>query len=174
MSAADRELTDAELRNLHAYHDGELDWLSRWWWGRRIARSQRLRHELEQLTELGDWIRESESERNPELWDRIAMRLPAIDSARAENSGAEPGLVPESLDQSPGWLENWTGFRPILAAVATAAVAVVVALGTIGDVPGQRPGAVRWLDTGGRSVIVLDNPEAATIVWVLENPVEGV
>lgn len=174
MTATDHELSAVEERNLHAYHDGQLGPVARWWWRRRIARSPRLREQLEQLAEVGNWVRETDSQQNPDLWDRIALRLPAIDAARAETTADESGLLPASLGRTPGWTIHWPGLRPIAAAAATAAVAIAVALGTIGDGSGQRPGAVRWLDTGGRSVIVLDNPDGATIVWLLESPVEGI
>ena len=33
---------------------------------------------------------------------------------------------------------------------------------------------VRWMDSGGRSVLVVDEPESAvTIIWLLEDAVEG-
>jgi hypothetical protein len=35
------------------------------------------------------------------------------------------------------------------------------------------PGMIRWLDTGGRSVIVLEDQGDATIVWLLEAPEAG-
>ena len=174
MSATDRDLSAAEERNLHAYHDGQLGPVARWWWRRRIARSPGLREQLEQLAEVGNWVRETDSQQTPDLWDRIARRLPEIDAARAATTADESGLLPESLGRTPGWMARSTGLRPIMVASVTAAVAVAVALGTMGDGPGQRPGAVRWLDTGGRSVIVLDNPDAATIFWLLESPVEGI
>jgi hypothetical protein len=162
MSTTDREISAVEERNLHAYHDDELGAVARWWWRRRIARSPRLHEHLEQLAEIGNWVREADSGQAPDVWDQIALRLPAVDAVRADTPDAASGL------------DRWTGFRPIMAAAATAAVAVAVALGTIGGDPGQRAGAVRWLDTGGRGVIVLDNPEAATIVWLLDPPGDGV
>lgn len=174
MSAAGSDLSAAEERNLHAYHDDQLGPVARWWWRSRIARSAALREQLEQIAEVGNWVREADSQQTPDLWDRIALRLPEIDAALAETTADEPGLLPESLGRTPEWLARWTGLRPILAATATAVVAVAIALGTIGDGSGQRPGAVRWLDTGGRSVIVLDNPDDATIVWLLDSPEEGI
>jgi hypothetical protein len=162
MSATDRDLSAVEERNLHAYHDDQLGVVTRWWWRRRIARSPRLSEQLDQLVEVGDWVREADSPPTLDLWDAIALRLPAIDAARADAPTDPSGLL------------RWAGFRPVMAAAATAAVAVVVALVTVGGGSGQQAGAVRWLDTGGRSVIVLDNPEAATIVWLLESPGEGV
>ncbi len=156
------DFSAGEERNLHAYHDDELGAVARWRWRRRIARSRSLHDELEQLAEVGNWVRRADTQQTPDLWDQIALRLPAIDAVRADTPDAESGLL------------RWAGLRPVMAAAATAAVAVAVALGTIGDGPGQRAGAVRWLDTGGRSVIVLDDPDAATIVWLLEPPGEGI
>ncbi len=182
MSTPDHSLSASQERNLHAYHDGQLGPVARWWWRRRIARSQGLSERLDELTELGNWVREADLQQTlqqnfqqgPDLWDQIAMRLPAIDAARAETSADDSGLLPESLGQTASWMARWTGFRPIMAAAATAAVALAIVLGTIGDAPGQQPGAVRWLDTGGRSVIVLDKPDSATIVWLLEPTTEGI
>lgn len=162
MSTTDRDLSAAEERKLHAYHDDELGAVARWWWRRRIARSRSLREQLEQLAAVGNWVREADSEETPDLWDQIAYRLAAIDAVRADAPAEQPGFL------------RWTGFRPVMAAAATAAVAVAVALGTMEDGSQQRAGAIRWLDTGGRSVIVLDDPEAATIVWLLESSVEGI
>lgn len=162
---SDRTLSDSDLRALHAYHDGELNPLSRWWVERRLARSARLRAELAEIREVGDWVRHSaDSGPAVDLWDAIALRLPAADARRGAGSEAAPGR---------GWRErSWLG-APLFAAAATAAVAVAVVLGTIGDQPVRDARVVRWLDTGGRSVIVLDEPEGATIVWLLESPSEG-
>jgi len=162
MNTTDRDLSAVEERNLHAYYDDQLGAVARWWWQRRIARSPRLSEQLEQLVEVGNWVRKADMQPNPDLWDPIALRLPAIDATRADTQDMETGLLRRA------------GLRPVMAAAATAAVAVAVALVTTGDGPSQRAGAVRWLDTGGRSVIVLDNPEAATIVWLLESPGDGV
>jgi len=162
MNTTDRELSAVEERNLHAYYDGQLGTVARWWWRRRIARSPRLNRQLVQLVEVGNWVRQADLQQTPDLWDQIALRLPAIDAVRADTPAEASGLL------------RWTGLRPVMAAAATAAAVVAVALVTIGDGPGQRAGAVRWLDTGGRSVIVLDDPETATIVWLLESPGEGV
>jgi len=162
MNTTDRELSAVEERNRHAYYDGQLGTVARWWWRRRIARSPRLNRQLVQLVEVGNWVRQADLQQTPDLWDQIALRLPAIDAVRADTPAEASGLL------------RWTGLRPVMAAAATAAAVVAVALVTIGDGPGQRAGAVRWLDTGGRSVIVLDDPETATIVWLLESPGEGV
>ncbi len=163
------DFTAGEERNLQAYHDDELGAVARWRWRRRIARSPRLHDGLEQLAEVGNWVRRADTQQTPDLWDQIALRLPAIDAVRADTPDAESALL-----RWTGLRVRWTGLRPVMAAAATAAVAVALALGTIGDGPGQRAGTVRWLDTGGRSVIVLDDPDAATIVWLLEPPGEGV
>ena len=37
----------------------------------------------------------------------------------------------------------------------------------------QIPGVIRWLDTGGRSVIVLEDQEDVTIVWLLDALEDG-
>jgi len=45
---------------LHAYCDGELGAFARWRFERRLARSEALQIQLEELRRLGDWVRESE------------------------------------------------------------------------------------------------------------------
>jgi hypothetical protein len=34
----------------------------------------------------------------------------------------------------------------------------------------SKPGIIRWLDTGGRGVMVLEEQGNATIVWLLDAP----
>lgn len=150
-----------EERNLNAYHDGELSAVARWWFERRLARSPELRAELQRLEQLGGWLRESEIEpASPDLWSAIELRLPAADAQREPATEAVP---------SP-WA---TWFRPVAALGATAALALAVVLGIIGDRGAARPGVISWLDTGGRSVMVLESGDDATIVWLLDGPARG-
>lgn len=159
MSSGDAMLPGRNERALHAYHDGELGRFGRWRFERRLSRSPGLRAELEALRALSRWARESQPEPSADLWDRIALRLPAIDADRAE-AGSRPGL--------------WSGHsRPLAALALTAALALALFLGIIQRGGSSTPGIIRWLDTGGRSVMVLDDQSDATIVWLLESPQEG-
>ena len=74
---------------LSAYHDGELRGLARWRLERRLRRDPSLRRELELLARVGSALRdEAEAGASAaDLWDRIAMRLPAAEARRAEALG---------------------------------------------------------------------------------------
>jgi anti-sigma-K factor RskA len=155
------EIGAKAMEELYAYHDGELRGLARWRFERRLHRSPELRRELDGLARLGSLVREAEEEATgPELWDRIAQRLPAVD-ARREEAGER---------SAPAW--SW--LRPAGALAAAAVVAVAVYMGSYQAVP-QSGGAVRWLDSGGRPVMVLeaDAESQMTIIWMLDDAVEG-
>jgi hypothetical protein len=149
-------------RALHAYHDGELRGLGRWRFERRLLRSSELRAELEALRQLGVWTREAESD-GPiaDLWDHIALRLPAIDAQRAESPRRS---IREFAAASA---------RPLTALALTGALALALFLGIIPDGSSPAPGVISWLDTGGRGVMVLEDQGGATIVWLLDPPSEG-
>jgi anti-sigma-K factor RskA len=145
----------SDERTLHAYHDGELGWLARLRFERRLERSAALRRELEALEALGDLARRADAEtRAPDLWADIARSLPAID---AEREPAVAVALPSLL-------------RPLAATAAAAALVVAVALGLrTSENGGGSPGVVRWIDTGPHNVIVLEaEPVDATIIWVLD------
>jgi anti-sigma factor RsiW len=152
-----RDAIASEEQAIHAYHDGELGWLARRRFERRLARSPELRRELEALAGLGELARRADAESEaPDLWADIAPRLPAIDREREES-------------RAPSW-----GAGPLLrplaatAAVAALGVAVVLGLGT-GETGEASVGVVRWIDTGPHDVIVLEaEPADATIIWVLD------
>jgi anti-sigma factor RsiW len=150
---------EADLRALHAYHDGELRGLARWRFGRRLARSPELQRELRGISELGVRLREHAAQApGPELWERIALRLPAADARRhADATLAGPAM-------QLGWL------RPLGAAAATLAVAALVAQQWLGPAAVDRAGVVRWMDSRGRSVMVLEEDEenATTVIWLLD------
>ncbi len=159
MSSGDGAMTGRDERALHAYHDGELRGFRRWRFERQLSRSSKLRAEFESLRDLSRWARDSEPEPAVDLWDRIALRLPAIDAERAE-ARSSPGL--------------WMGYsRPLAALALTAALALALFLGIIQGGGSSTPGIIRWLDTGGRSVMVLNDQSDATIVWLLGSPQKG-
>jgi hypothetical protein len=118
-----------------------------------------LQRELEALVRVGKWVREAEPQSpGSDLWDAIALRLPAIDARRAEvRAGGRSGL---------GWLV-WPGavVSAVLAAVAFVALAPPAAVA-----PPRKIGVVRWLDSGPRDVMVLEPAPDTTIVWVIGAP----
>lgn len=140
---------------LNAYRDGELSGLARWRFERRLRRSPELQRELAALSRIGDWVRESHAEPAADLWDAIALRLPALDARRAEaDAAARPGL---------GWLA-WPG------AFASVALAAVFAFQWLAAPTPNRIGVVRWVDSGPRDVMVLQAAPDTTIVWVIGAP----
>lgn len=152
-------LAEAELRALHAYHDGELRGLTRWRFERRLARSPELQRELSGIDELGALLRERAAQApGPELWERIALRLPAADARRAV--AAAPAVAARRL----GWLP------PLGAAAATLAVAALVAQQWLAPAAVDQAGVVRWMDSRGRSVMVLEEEggNATTVIWLLD------
>ncbi len=162
MSAVGGEEGSRDERALHAYHDGELRGLRRWRFERRLSRSPELRAELEALGQLAAWTRECEADRpTVDLWDHIALRLPALDAQRAES----PRRTARGFAAASA--------RPLTALALTGALALALFLGIIRDGSTPAPGVISWLDTGGRSVMVLEDQGGATIVWVLDPATEG-
>jgi anti-sigma-K factor RskA len=158
MSATGSERIGAsrDERALLAYHDGELRGWGRWRFERRLARSPELRRELAVLARLGELVRESEAQAPaPDLWEAIEQRLPAADARRAE------------AERAGGGLGAWLGsrLRPLGAVAAAAAAAALAFVLLSGDNP--TGGVVRWMDSGGKSVMVLEGGEGVTIIWVL-------
>lgn len=156
------DIDDAGRNNLHTYHDGELRGLARWRFERRLRRDPELQRELEGLTRLGGLLRAAEgAAAAPDLWDRIALRLPAEDARSLEAEAAVPA----------GWP---TGLRSAGALVAVAGLLLAVWFGVF-ESASPTGGAVRWVDSGGRPVMVLDEPGESdvTIIWVLDDTVEG-
>ena len=147
---------DTVSERLHAYHDGELRGLARWRFERRLGRDPAMRRELAALEETGRLLREVEAEAaTPDLWEAIRLRLPALDAQRAE--------VGESLaaPRSRLWaLSPWVG-------VGVAAAALALAIGIEwGDA--SAAGSVRWIDSRGSPLMVLQDDSKATIIWVIE------
>ena len=150
---------------LHSYHDGELSGFRRWRFERQLRRSSALQAELLRFASLGDALRARDATAPaPDLWDAIAQRLPAVDARAAE--------VVEDAPSWPSWLSPAGWFKPIGALAATAAVAAVFYGGFWQEAP-VAGGVVRWIDSGDRGVIVLDDDPEITIIWVLDGAVEG-
>jgi anti-sigma-K factor RskA len=151
-------------RQLDAYHDGELRGLARWRLERRLRRDPQLRLELERLDRIAAALREAgEAAPGPDLWDRIALRLPAADAERAE--------VREALRDRGR--RRWVLAVPLGGAAAAAVAALVVFLGRSPSPPAS-VGVVRWMSAGKRSVFVREEPgpQGATIIWILHEPSE--
>ena len=62
--------------------------------------------------------------------------------------------------------------RPASALAAAVAV-VAVALGLLWPEAAERGRVVRWIDGGGRSVMVLDDDPDTTIIWMLDGFAEA-
>jgi anti-sigma factor RsiW len=144
--------------NLHlqAYYDGELRGLARWRFERRLARDPAARQELLALEETGRLLRDAEAEAAaPDLWEAIRLRLPALDTQRAEVEEAP------AAPRSRLWaLSPWVG-------VGVAAAVLALAIGVEwGDA--SVPGSVRWIDSRGKPLMVLQDDSKATIIWVIE------
>ncbi len=149
MSARDRA-----AERLQAYHDGELSPRAARRVARDLERSGDSRAELERLRAVGDWVRAAEqtsAPSAPDLWDAIALRLPAADAEREAPAAA-------------GWL-GWP-WRPLAAGAALAAGVAVVAVGLLRE-PDAAQDVVQWLDSEGEPVMVLDAPDEGTIIWVI-------
>ena len=126
-----------------------------------IGSGPAMRRVFETLSLVGQLVRENESTTPaPDLWDAIALRLPAEDARRAD--------APTS--RGPDWLAPL--LRPVPAAAAAAVLAIAVAIGvTTGDT--ATGSVVHWLDTGNRSVMVLEDDAEMTVIWVLDGAPEG-
>jgi anti-sigma factor RsiW len=107
-------LAERDERALHAYHDGELRGFARWRFERRLARRPALRRELQALSELGALLREqAAAAAGPELWDRIALRLPAEDARRGAAAeqrvtlAISAGSIRWARRPPRGWSRRW-------------------------------------------------------------------
>jgi anti-sigma factor RsiW len=172
-----------DQRALNAYYDGELGGLRRWLFERRLAHSPQLRAELEELERVSRWVQQLDAEPSEvDLWHGIALRLPELDAERRERTqkrvgskrgrGTPRGGRAEPWSpREPGWLAAHA--RPIAVVAVGAALALALFLGIMRDAAPPMPGMIRWLDSGGRSVMVLEDQGDATIVWLLDAPDEG-
>jgi anti-sigma factor RsiW len=157
VSARHADLDARTESALHAYHDGELRGFARWRFARRLARSPALARELELLRAMRAALAEADARAPaPDLWDAISRRLPAVEAAASRS--AAPSRVPGL-------------WRP-LGAVAAAAAVAALALRVLLPAQDGAAGAVRWIDSGERNVIVFDD-EDLTIIWVLDGAPEG-
>ena len=149
-------MSERLVKQLHAYHDGELGGLRRWWIERRIARNPEAKRELARLRGLAQALRaQAEQVSAPDLWSSIVLQLPAAAPA------AEP-----ARDGLGFTLPKWAG-----AVVAAGAVALAIYLvpgsTTQPLPPAMRDSAVQLLDTGRRPAVILQDDAEATIILLL-------
>jgi len=180
-----------DQRDLNAYHDGELSGLRRWIFERRLSRSPSLRAELEELKRLARCVQGlGRQPPSVDVWEDVALRLPAIDAQFADQRQRRADQRQRRADQRQrraeqrqrraeqrqrraerrgmDWLAAYS--RPLAAAGVTAALALALFLGIMEDAAPTTSGIIRWLDTGGRGVMVLEDQGDATIVWLLDAP----
>jgi anti-sigma factor RsiW len=174
-------------RVLHAYYDGALSSRARRRFESELERDPALARELEVLRELGTLAREVDAEaETPDLWDQIALRLPAEEARREEASVGGEGLEPSWLPGlrklrgiGRGWAAWEVGGRRLLPVGAVAALALTAVLLTrfwaTPEVGFAKGGVVRWVDSGGRSIMVVedDGQTGATLIWLLDTATEG-
>ncbi|HEX5068285.1 MAG TPA: hypothetical protein VFY49_19350 [Myxococcota bacterium] len=148
---------------LHAYHDGELSALARWRFERELRRSPGLQRQLASLRGMRGALQALDTAAGaPDLWESLRPRLAgarAQERARAASGGRGRGII--------WWL------APIGAAAATAAAVLAVFYGGFFASSPAAGGTLRWIDSEGRSVMVLDDDPETTIIWVLDGATEG-
>jgi anti-sigma factor RsiW len=149
-------------RELAAWRDGELPWLRRLRVERRLRRDPDARRRLEALETAALLLSEVDAEGpEPDLWESVRRRLPALDAQRAEAAAAA------SARRGPRRTLGWSAIGAV--AVAAATVALLLRLGDAALAPAPVPhGSVRWLDARGLPMMVLRDDAEATIIWVPE------
>lgn len=151
-------MKEALLRDLHAYHDGELGGLRRWWVERRIARDPVAQAELARLTAVGDALRaEAVDVRAPDLWSRIVLQLPAAAPVAAQPEHSGFGFS----------LPKWAGAVVAAGAVAYALLFVGPRPPSPGPAGDAIDSSVQMLDTGRHPAFILQDDREATIIWLL-------
>lgn len=186
-------MTERDREQLHRYHDGELAGFERWRFEGRLKRSEALQAELASIRDLSVQIAEARAgdglgagTDSPDLWASIAAALPAIDAqvegerARGAVRASEPaGEDRTGLLGRP--IPNWAlGSAALAAAVALLLLLppsmpqtggeLVTTAAIAPTVLASPTGAVRYLDSGGQSVMVIEDPaESMTIVWMMDS-----
>ena len=145
---------------LHAYQDGELPLWRRWRVARRLARDAAAQREVAAIEAVRTLLREQAATLpEPDLWEGVRAQL-------ATAARPAPLHVEEARPAQLPWLPAWLG-----AGIAAASVALVMASGVLsGDA--APVGSLRWLDSKGKPVMVLQDDRDATIIWVSEKPTE--
>jgi len=167
-------LPEHERARLSRYYDGEMSWLGASWFALRLRRSASLRAALADLERLTRSVQRAAADEPPAeapaLWAGIEASLAEVDAEWAEARERPP-----QRDRAPradrlrafGW--------PGLSAASVAAVLVAVLVlrfageSTPAPVLAPGPGVVRYLDSGGAPVVVIEDEERAmTIVWMVD------
>jgi len=165
--ASEAPPSEALLETLSAYHDGELSRFGRWRFERRLAGSEILQGELAALELMGSLAREHDAAISaPDLWASIAAQLPTAPSRDVGGLRERWGLG------------NLTSYLKPIAATAAAAGAIFALVEGWGipSTPAEhRGGVVRWMDSGGRNVMVLeeDADTQMTVIWLLDETADG-
>lgn len=147
---------------LDAYHDREMGWIHRWRLGRHLRRCETCRRELHELDQVGEWVRGSEPvSAAPDLWPSIAAQLPELDREIA--TGAPP------IASRAAGLPRFA--LPLGAGIAVATAALGLAL-LWPEPPRATTGVVRSLYSPSQPVMVLEDSEESTIIWVMDNPAD--
>jgi len=143
---------------LDAYHDGELGRLGRLRVRRHVGRCEACRDELASLDGIGAWVRSAlaADEPAPDVWSDIRWRLPR-----------RPAEAPaESARRRP--FGSAFGLPAIGAGVVAAGIGLSVLLGPPRLFDSAARTVVRSLNTHGRPVMVLQGPDDATIIWLMD------
>jgi anti-sigma factor RsiW len=151
-------MSERLVKDLHAYHDGELRGLRRWWVERRIAASPAAQAELERIRELGVALRaQAEQAPSPDLWSAVVLQLPPV----------LPAPAPARERDGFGFtLPKWAGMAVAAGAVAVAFLVMPGGAPTPLP-PAVRDSAVQLLDTGRRPAVILQDDAEATIILLL-------
>ena len=163
-------MNETTQQRLMAYHDGELGRLRSTWMRWRIARSPELARELEGYAGLSRIVREAGDVpdiASDSLWPAISLELASVSS----RAGSEKAAA-DSRPALAGW--GFGFWRPAGAGLAVLAAAGLwfalsgnpVSLTPVPEAPFR--GGLRYLDTHGRPVVVVDEAEDVTIIWLME------
>ena len=178
-----------DLEQLHRYHDGELAGFELWRFERLLRGSDALQSELAAMRSLSEQLGQSgfdgDATNSPDLWASIASALPAID-AQVDDERARGAVRPREpvAEERAGFfglpIANWAVGSAVLAALAVMLLLPTTPPPLGGDTATMRgiapvvvaspAGTVRYLDSGGRSVMVIeDSAESMTIVWMMDS-----
>lgn len=172
---------ERDIERLHRYHDGEMSRLGRIGFERRLRRSPALRAELAALEQIAASIEFAAAELAPQsvpdFWPAIRPALASVDTEvevasqrRVRATVVRPG--------ERGFPFGLPGLAVGAAALAAVAVFVLRSPGgpptgpgsaAVAPVLARTEGVVRYLDSGGAPVLVIEDDESdMTIVWMMD------
>jgi len=161
-------MNERSQRLLEAYCDGELGRLRRAWWTWRIRRSPDRRREVDAILRFSQQVRDHEREAisaGGSLWPEVSLGLAAVD-ARVAAEATSRAEAPQA----------WRRIGPPLGALAAIGVAALL----FWEAPVPPPellspvhGAVRYLDTDGQPVLVVEDDAGVTIIWLMDDSGPG-